>query len=77
MSNGGVIANVAANAAQVSSHTYHIEKLNDKNYQPWCMTMEIILEQHDLLNIVDGTDVCLDINVPTNALGVQTWKCRD
>ena len=77
MSNAGPIANVAANAAQVSSRTYHIEKLNDKNYQPWRMTMEIILEQYNLLNIVDGTDVCPAIHDPTKALDVQTWKRRD
>ena len=58
MSNDEAIANVATNVAQVSSHTYHIEKLNDQNYQPWRRTMEIILEQYNLLNIVDGIDVC-------------------
>ena len=68
---------MVANAAQVSSRTYHIENLNDKNYQPWRMTMEIILKQYNLLNIVDGTDVCPDIHDPTNALDVQTWKWRD
>ena len=65
------------NSAQVLSRTYHMEKLNDKNYQPWCMTMEIILEQYNLLNIVDGTDMCPDIHDPINALDMQTWKRRD
>mgnify|MGYP002775436766 FL=1 len=68
---------MTANATQVLSRTYHIEKLNDKNYQPWRMTMEIILEQYNLLNIVDGTDVCPAIHDPTKALDVQTWKRRD
>ena len=68
---------MAANAAQVSSHTYHIEKVNNKNDQPWHMTMEIILEEYNLLNIVDGTDACLDIDDPTNALDLQIWKRHD
>ena len=51
------------NSAQVLSRTYHMEKLNDKNYQPWCMTMEIILEQYNLLNIVDGTKEFKDNNI--------------
>ena len=63
MSNVGVIGNVIANATKVSSHTYHIEKLNDKNDQPWHMTIEIILEQYNLLNIVDGTGPCPNIIV--------------
>ena len=77
MSNAGAIINTAANAAQVSSRTYNIDKLNDKNYQPWRMTMEIILQQYNLLTIVDGTDVCPDVTVPTNAPNVQIWKQRD
>ena len=51
------------NSAQVLSRTYHMEKLNGKNYQPWCMTMEIILEQYNLLNIVDGTKEFKDDNI--------------
>ena len=39
--------------------------------------MEIISKQYNLLNIVDGTDVCLGIDDPTNALEVQTWKRLD
>ena len=41
------------------------------------MTMEIILEEYNLLNIVDGTDACLDIDDPTNALDLQIWKRHD
>ena len=65
---------MAANAAQVSSHTYHIEKVNNKNDQPWHMTMKFILQQYNLLAIVDGTNVGPNIDGPTNALDVQTWK---
>ena len=70
MSNDEAIANVATNVAQVSSHTYHIEKLNDQNYQPWRRTMEIILEQYNLLNIIGRTCVCPDIHVEIQA---QHW----
>ena len=70
MSNSGVIPNVAANASQVPSGTYHIEKLNDKNYQQWCMSIEIILEQYNLLTIVDGTNVCPTTHDPIDAIDV-------
>ena len=72
MSNGGVIANVAANAAQVSSRTYHIEKLNDKIDQLWHITMEIIFKQYNSLTIIDGTVVCPNIDNSTNIFDCLT-----
>jgi hypothetical protein len=57
MSNTKAIINMAANAAQVSSRTYNIDKLNDKNYELWRMTMEIILQQYNLLTIVVWTSL--------------------
>ena len=39
MSNVVSIMNMATNITQVSSRTYHIEKLND-NFQPWKIIIE-------------------------------------
>ncbi|MCO5567960.1 hypothetical protein L7F22_021656 [Adiantum nelumboides] len=42
-------------AQQASARSYKIDRLNYSNYQPWRMTMEILLQSRDLMGIVDGT----------------------
>ena len=49
---------MATDTTQESSCTYQIEKLSHKNYWGSLMTIEMILEQYDLLAIVDGTNIC-------------------
>ncbi|MCO5560242.1 hypothetical protein L7F22_013853 [Adiantum nelumboides] len=40
---------------QASARTYKIDRLNYSNYQPWRMTMELLLQSRDLMGVVDGT----------------------
>eukprot|EP00250_Pteridium_aquilinum_P019822 c24589_g1_i1 orf=892-4791(+) len=59
------------------SRTYKIDKLTDRNYQPWRMTMEIVLQKLNLLDIVDGGTLCPDRADPAQAQAVQDWEGRD
>ncbi len=42
---------------KTGSSTYHIEKLNETNYRSWAQQMTWILDEKDLLEVVNGTDV--------------------
>ena len=74
MLNIETIIKLMVDVASLLSRTYHVNKITDGNDQPWHMTMKFILQQYNLLAIVDGTNVGPNIDGPTNALDVQTWK---
>ena len=43
-----------------------LKSFNEKNDQPWRMTIEIIAGHYHLLTIVDGTNLRPKIHYPTN-----------
>ncbi|MCO5563894.1 hypothetical protein L7F22_017545 [Adiantum nelumboides] len=64
-------------AQAAASRSYKLDKLTDKNYFPWRMTMEIMLQKLDLLKIVDGSKPCPDRTQPANANAVRDWDAHD
>ena len=46
------------------SSTYHIDKLNKNNYRSWSQQIKWILDERDLLEIVEGTELCPALSTP-------------
>lgn len=60
--------------AQNTARSYKIDRLSDSNYQPWRMTMEIILEKQELLGVVDGS---IPNPGPADAAALADWNKKD
>jgi Reverse transcriptase (RNA-dependent DNA polymerase)/gag-polypeptide of LTR copia-type/Pol polyprotein, beta-barrel domain/GAG-pre-integrase domain/Integrase core domain len=57
---------------KTGSSTYHIEKLNETNYRSWAQQMTWILDEKDLLEVVNGTDVKPLAPTPEEVAASQT-----
>ena len=52
-------------------HAVNIVPLNDSNYATWKIQMKMLLIQHNLFKIVDGSE-----SVPTEVATLHTYKLR-
>ncbi|KAH7403967.1 hypothetical protein KP509_15G002500 [Ceratopteris richardii] len=56
---------------------YKIDKLHGTNFQPWKLTMGMVIQNLGLLPVIDGSEACPDRQDPNQANAVKAWDEQD
>ncbi|EFX64968.1 hypothetical protein DAPPUDRAFT_333648 [Daphnia pulex] len=68
--------------AATSSQTSHIAKYDGRNYSLWKLGLWVLLEEHNLIDIVTGEDTLPDEEMDDdgdieNEEEIKEWKVKD